>query len=117
MIPEIVEYDGYLTFVPLSNDQLKALDDLNKSSGQFIDYETGWLEFKYSGRDTNRKIVRLLSKLAEIIQEADGEITCTIQIEEGDPIFEFFSIKKGRLFRQIGRIMRGTVEAIPHDYE
>jgi hypothetical protein len=106
MLPEIVEYSGYLMFGPLSDEQTETARSVLTKAGHSPDLEPHALEFEYSGRDTNRKVVRLLGRLAEIIGDADGEIVCTIEREGADPDFEFYSIRDGRLLRQRGRIVR-----------
>jgi len=50
--------------------------------------------------------VILLSKIARSLGNAQGEVTCTIKEEEGDPRFEFYMIRDGSLCRQKGRLVR-----------
>lgn len=71
-----------------------------------------FLELRYTGRDTNRGFVRLLAEIAALLVDARGEITCQIDGDEGDPIFEFYRIQSGRLLRQRGEIVRGEAETI-----
>jgi hypothetical protein len=62
------------------------------------------IEVNYSGRDANRWIVSWLKRLAAVVTDATGEITCTVTTDDGDPLFEFFRIADRRLVRQRGRI-------------
>jgi hypothetical protein len=106
MYPEIFEYSCYLTFDPLSSEQLREIESLVKPLGISIDVGSQYLEFDYSGRDNNRKVVRLLHQLAGIIGDANGEVRCELAWEDSDPSFEFYSIKGGCLLLQKGYIVR-----------
>ncbi len=107
---ELYEYNGYLTFTPLPNEKLQKVRSLTAQSGLEMDVGETWLEFEYSGRDTNRKVFALLSNLALIVGEAEGEIVCEIAKEDGDPTFEFYTIKNRELYVQKGYIVREKSE-------
>jgi hypothetical protein len=103
----IYEYSGYLCFRPSPDQKLRKAEELAGKFGLEIDPGANYIEFEYSGRDRNRKIVQLLFQMAEIIGDAEREIVCTIDREGADPVFEFYSIRHGKLHRQKGRIFRG----------
>ncbi|MDP9375511.1 MAG: hypothetical protein M3Q65_24315, partial [Chloroflexota bacterium] len=112
MLPEIIEYSGLLYFSSLSNDQLTATKMLAEAAGLEIEVGPRSLELAYSGRDTDRKVVKFIGKLAEIVGDAAGEITCTLNWEHADPSFEFYSIRDGKVFLQRGWILREKSEAV-----
>lgn len=103
---EIYEYSGYLTFSPLAAEKLQKARSFIDQSGLGIDVGETVLEFEYAGRDTHRKMIALLRNLASLIGKADGEIICEIANEDGDPMFEFYTIKNRELYVQKGRIVR-----------
>lgn len=108
----IYDYSGYLRFGPLPDQKLQAAKELAIRSGLDIFLGPNALELEYSGRDTNRKIARLLSFLAEVIHDAEGEIVCTIEKEGTAPHFEFYSIRGGKLYRQKGCIVKEDTKEI-----
>lgn len=65
MLPEITEHSCYLTFEPLSGEKMQLATSLVDASGLSFDLGRDYLDFDYSGRDTNRKVVRLLSERLE----------------------------------------------------
>jgi hypothetical protein len=103
---EIYEYSGYLTFSPLPAEKLEKARSFIAQSGLGIDVEEATLEFEYAGRDAYRKVIALLRNLASLIGKADGEIICEIANEDGDPMFEFYTIKNRGLYVQKGHIVR-----------
>jgi len=103
---ELYEYSGYLTFPPLPDEKLQQARSLIAQIGLDIDMGERWLEFEYAGRDANRHVLTLLSNLAWLIGQAEGEIVCEIANDEGDPRFEFYTIKQRGLYVQKGRIVR-----------
>ncbi len=112
MLPEIIEYSGLLYFGSLSNEQLSAARMLAEAAGLEIEVGPRSLELVYSGRDTDRKVVTFIGKLAEIVGDAAGEITCTLGWKNRDPSFEFYSIRDGKVFRQRGWILREKGEVV-----
>jgi hypothetical protein len=103
---EIYEYSGYLTFSPLPAEKLQKALSFIAQSGLGIDVGETALEFEYAGRDAHRKMIALLRNLASLIGKADGEIICEIANEDGDPMFEFYTIKNRGLYVQKGHIVR-----------
>jgi hypothetical protein len=103
------EYYGYLTFDPLTSREVERLLQIAQESGFEVDAGPEYLEVSYSGRDSSRKTVKFLERIAQIIGNADGEVRCEIYDDSVDPYLEFFTITGGRLFRQEGRIVRDPV--------
>ena len=103
---ELYEYSGYLTFTPLPEEQLQQVWCLTDRSGLEVNVGETWLEFEYSGRDTNRKVRHFLRNLAAIIGQAKGEIVCEIASEDSDPTFEFYTVNNQELYVQKGHIVR-----------
>lgn len=104
-------YSGWLQVIvgPTEREQLESLA---RNVGLALDIADGYIEFEYQGRDSNRFVVRFLVGVAKIIGDADGEIRCDTEPEEGDPVFEFYRIKGRKLIRQRGEIMRGPPETV-----
>jgi hypothetical protein len=109
-LPEIIEYSCHMSFEPLSDEKLRLAHRLIDASGLGFDIGEDYLEFDYSGRDTNRKVTRLLAALASIVGDASGEAQCTLAWEDSDATFEFYSIKNHRLMRQKAHIVREPEE-------
>lgn len=53
MLPEIIEYSCYMTFAPLSNENLAQAKRFITASGLSVDLGVNYLEFDYTGRDAN----------------------------------------------------------------
>lgn len=80
---------------------------------KLISMSDGYFDVEYSGRDTNRKIVRLLSRLAALVGTADGEVECDITTESGKRFFEYFWIENGKLIACRGEIVRHSPFEVP----
>ena len=106
------KYNGYLRFKPLSEPQLRRGLELIGMSNSTVKIGVDYLEIAYADQDVSQEIIQLLQSLAEIIQNAVGEIICAVENESADSEFEFYFIKQGKLFRQKGRILREKVEAV-----
>ena len=76
-MPELYEYNGSFSLSGIDEAQHQKLVELFKESGITADVESTYLCFEYSGRDTNRKVVRLFSRVAELVGELDGKIIAT----------------------------------------
>jgi hypothetical protein len=109
--PEIIAYDGYLS-IDIDARKVSEVEGRAKGQGLAVDVDCSSLEFQYTGRDANRWVVGFLRDLASIVKDADGEITCTLHNDDGDPAFEFYRFRGGTLLRQSGEITRGTVEVV-----
>jgi hypothetical protein len=112
MEPEIREYSGFLTYRRLDTDGLSELRRVVANSGLQVDAEPEATEIEYAGRDTNRKVVRLLADIAEIVRDADGEVICRTDQDDGDPQFEFYAIRGGHLLRQRAHLVREAAEVV-----
>ncbi len=112
MTPEIIEYSGYLVYPTLPAGRLDQARLVAAQLRQIIDIEPRSLEIEYVGRDSGRAIMQALHQLASIIGEADGEVVCEIDVEETTPMFEFYSIRGGKLLRQRGQVVRQAVEEV-----
>lgn len=112
MFPEIIQYSCFINFEPLNNERLQVARRLVEKFELPIDLTQTYMEFDYSGRDTNRKIVKLLIELAPVIGNAQGEVKCELAWENSDSSFEFYLIKDGCLLRQIGHLVRNPAEVI-----
>jgi hypothetical protein len=111
---ELYEYDGLLFLTgELSDKAIAALQSsATTSEAPVVDVHANMIEITYSGRDSNRWVVLWLKGLAETVDNASGEVTCTITTDEGEPLFEFFRIVNGLLIRQRGHIVRGEPEPV-----
>ena len=111
--PELYDYDGLIFIDTDAPENMRRISEFI-ASYEFkpLDLNGNTVEIKYTGRDANRWFVSWLKKLAGVVQEATGEIVCTITTDEGDPFFEFFQITKGQLLRQHGRIIRSSHESV-----
>ncbi len=65
MLPEIIEYRGLLYFRSLSSEQFTAAWMLAEAAGLEIEVGPRSLELAYAGRDTDRKVVQFIGKLAK----------------------------------------------------
>ena len=102
----VCSYSGYLSVPTLTPSAAERVLAAALASGLEIDIESGSIEFEYEGRDSNCFVVRFLQEVALLIGTASGEIRCEIAADDRDPCFEFYRISGGRLFRQIGAIVR-----------
>jgi hypothetical protein len=107
---EIIEYDGYLS-LGLSPDQVTRIAQRANEKGLLgVEVDRGSIVFKYSGRDAGRWVIDFLREIAREVQDADGEIVCTLNNDDGDPSFEFYRVTNGKLLRQRGVILREPEE-------
>ena len=99
-------YTAYLRIGPDKADQVRELCH----STTVFDVGTNYIEINYTGRDTNRFVVAELKKIASVVGDAEGEITCSYQNEAGDPSFEFYMIAGGKLYVQKGVVSRAPTK-------
>lgn len=105
----IRKYDGIL-LTEVTAVSRAEIERIASSAGLLANFDVadGYVEFQFSGRDTNRFVVKMLSEIAGVIRDAKGEISCETTTDgDLDPTFEFFSIEHGQLMKQTGRIARG----------
>lgn len=111
---ELYEYDGVL-FATV--DALGAVREhlrfLVVDDSEFIRLDGTTVEVRYKGRDSGRWFVERLKALAAVLRDANGEVTCTITTDQGDPLFEFYRIVDAALVRQRGCIVRDQPEGVP----
>ena len=111
---ELYDYDGLLFLTGELAD--KSIADLHSfaatSEIRLFNIHANTIEITYSGRDTNRWVVLWLKRLAQMMGNASGQVTCTITTGDGDPLFEFFRIANGMLIRQRGHIVRHEPEPV-----
>jgi hypothetical protein len=99
-------YDGILQVHPAKAARLG-------DSAQWLhllDIYTDFIEVRYEGRDTNRHVLTDLKRIAELIEDATGEVICTYRNEE-DPRFEFYTIEGGKLYVQKGHVQREPLKS------
>ena len=107
------DYDGIL-FRKVTATLRAEIERIASSAGLDANFDVAdsYVEFRFSGRDTNRFVVRMLSEMARAIGDARGEVVCKITTDERDPTFEFFSVERGQLMKQAGQIVRGKREPV-----
>lgn len=106
------EYSGWLP-VQLTPDKRSAVLRAAEEVGLEVDVSETYLEFEYSGPDTNRVVISLLKKLAPMLGTVDGEIRCEVYREDsGESSFEFYQFRDGRLVRQNARLVRDAPEIV-----
>ena len=98
-------YSGYLIVKEPSIDTLEELALLANEVG-ILDISPTAIEVEYKGRDSSHVVVRTLLRLARLVREATGEIQCEVSGDADQLWFEFYRIRDGRLFRQLGEVVR-----------
>lgn len=104
-------YSGWLQ-ISVDLAQREKLKFLAQNVGLELDVGNNYIEFEYQGRDSNQFVVKFLMAMAKIILDAQGEVRCEMEPEEGDPVFNFYSFKEGQLLLQHGEIKRGITELV-----
>jgi hypothetical protein len=82
------KYDGML-FTEVTPACRKEIECIARSFGLLTNFDVagGYVGFQFSGRDTNRVVVKMLSEIARVIGDAEGEISCATTTDaEQDPI-------------------------------
>lgn len=103
----LVTYDGYMTFPEVSPALLKEMTALAASFQLDVDLGASWLEFTYSGRDRERRFIAFLKALAPLVGTAEGEVERVAdENDDGNQTLEFYSIEDGKVYCQVGRIVR-----------
>ncbi|NJN35933.1 MAG: hypothetical protein HC794_01400 [Nitrospiraceae bacterium] len=101
------EFDAYMTFSRIGEEDLDALRSHAEMSGINVDLGQDYIEFSYSGKDYSSSVIDFLLKLAKTVKDASGEVSCNHIDDEMNDYFEFFSIENGELYCQPGKIVRG----------
>lgn len=108
---ELREYSG-MWLAEITDHARERIRDAATSAGLEVDiFHTG-IELEYQGRDTNRFVVRLLQQVAAVLGDAEGEIECAVASDSADRHFEFYTVVKGVLVRQVARIVRGPAVVV-----
>ena len=105
-------YSGVIHTTALSHDAIETIQKAADASGLSVEIGNNYIEFDFEGRDSNQFVVEFLRTLAHAVETASGEFRCEVQVEKEDPLFEFFSIREGRLIRQRAVIVREKEEDI-----
>lgn len=108
MDSELYEYGGgfILALSEAQRDQVKSLCNINHCSS-FVNVGESGVYIHYSGRDSARHIRRFMVELASLLGEAEGEVVVSIEpLDGGDPIYEFYTVSGGKLFVELGEILR-----------
>ena len=108
MTIEIAEYSASLMLPNLNPEAVQQIKQTAQEllSGLAVSVGPSHLEFDYSGRDTRRKIVKFLCRVAPLIGEAKGEVECRLTTDAGETYFEFYTIQHFRLYRQEAKLVR-----------
>jgi len=105
-------YDGIL-FASIDANRRAAVSATARRYVLIVSIQDASIEFSYDGRDSNHFVLHFLYELAKVIVDSEGEIACTVTTDiDVDPIFEFYTIRQGRLCRQIGRIAREEITVV-----
>lgn len=98
-------YSGYLLIERPSEDVARRLSEFARELPYF-DVSPTAIELDYRGRDSSQFIVRGLLRLAQLVGTASGEIVCQVSGDADQLWFEFYRIRRERLFRQFGKVVR-----------
>jgi len=105
-------YSGSITIDPLTPDTLETIHKAADERALTLDIGNNYIEFEFEGRDNNQFVVDFLRILAKAVENASGEFRCEITVDKQDPLYEFFTIRDSKLFRQRGLIVRESEEDI-----
>ena len=105
-------YTGSITIDPLTPDTLETIHKAADERALTLDIGNNYIEFEFEGRDSNQFVVDFLRILAKAVGTATGEFRCEITVDKQDPLYEFFTIRDSKLFRQRGLIVRESEEDI-----
>ena len=103
---EIADYNASLALHYLSVETVQQIKAEAEGVLSELLVSPDYLDFEYSGRDTGRKIVKFLCRIAPLIGTAEGEVECQIVTGTEERFFEFYFIKQGRLYKQEAEIVR-----------
>jgi hypothetical protein len=105
---EITEYSAYLTLPGLSLEKVQQIKQAAKEllGGLLVSVGSNHLDFDYSGRDADRKVLKFLCRAAPFIGSAKGEVECRLTTDNDETHFEFYAILHGRLYRQEAKLVK-----------
>lgn len=105
---ESAEYSAFLTLPGLSPEAIRQIKQAAKEwLGELVvSVGSNHLDFDYSGRDADRKVLKFLCRAAPFIGSAKGEVECRLTTDNDETHFEFYVILHGRLYRQEAKLVR-----------
>jgi hypothetical protein len=105
---EIAEYSAFLVLPNLDVDSIRQIEQIAREllNGLAVSVGPRHLEFDYSGRDTGRKYVQFLCRIAPLIGSAEGEVECVLTTDADKKVFEFYAIKNFRLYREDAKLVK-----------
>lgn len=106
MASELVHYSAFLSLPNLPQETVEQIQFAARDVLQSLDVTPTYLEFDYAGRDTNRRIVNFLCRIAPLIKQAQGEIECRLSNDDGPDFWEFYTINDYRLYRQRATLLK-----------
>ncbi|PTY01028.1 hypothetical protein DB346_15610 [Verrucomicrobia bacterium LW23] len=112
---EIYGFFGLLYYDELPDSELESLEEIFNDAGIDASVSSTELDFDTEGleHDEYTAVISVLKKVAKVVKEGEAEIKCEIgNDEEGDPRFEFYTIKEGKLWRQPAKIVREVAKPV-----
>ncbi len=106
------KYHGVLGFGPIDQAIAERITEIHSMLEVYPASPTVTLIVEYDGRDSARWFVTVLRRLAALVRDADGEISCEYWFGDDPPKYEFYTIREGRLFVQHAELVRGPVVAV-----
>jgi hypothetical protein len=105
---EIAEYSAYLTLPGLGIDVVGQIKRTAQEllAGINVSVSPNHLDFDYSGRDTNRKVIQFLCRVAPLIGSAEGEVKCLLTMDNDETLFEFYTVQHFRLYKQDAKLIK-----------
>jgi len=105
-----IEIADYSVFFILPDLEEEAVQKIQQAAQETLGFDVSvgshHLEFDYSGRDTGRKIVNFLCRVAPLIGSAAGEVECVLTTDGDERVFEFYAIKNFRLYREDAKLVK-----------
>jgi hypothetical protein len=105
-------YSGSISISTLSPDTLETIQQAADVRALTLDIGNNYIQLEFEGRDSNQFVVDFLRILAKAVGTASGEFRCEITADKQDPLYEFFTIRDSKLYRQRGLIIRESEEDI-----
>lgn len=108
MTIEIAEYSALLVLPNLDTEAVHQIKQAAQEllAGVLVSVGPRFLEFDYSGRDTGRKVVSFLCRIAPVVGDAEGEVECHLTTDTDGTYFEFYTIQHSRLYRHEAELVR-----------
>lgn len=103
---EIADYNASLALPHLPLETVRQIQAEAKEILSELLVNPDYLDFEYSGRDADRKIVKFLCRIAPLVGTAEGEVECRLVTDMDERVLEFYSIRHGRLYKEAAKIVR-----------